>query len=123
MTKVTVGLTDPYPVEFLPQAEATLDHFIDGPAFDTMAELHGVQLPGPEDRDARMAAIADMSDNFWDLRGRQGGAERQELKFAQITCFCYLAAPTHPDDARPSAERAQARNGLWSDTRASGATR
>ncbi len=84
MTKVTVGLTDPYPIEFLPQAEAVLDYFIDGPAFDTMAQLHGVELPGTEDRDARMVAIAQMSDDFWDLRGKQGGVERQNVDYAKI---------------------------------------
>jgi hypothetical protein len=82
--ELPVGLTDPIPVEYLADPEATLSRYVDSPAFDMMAELHGVELPNTEDRDGRLAAIADMSDRFWDLRGMQGGVERQNVKLDKI---------------------------------------
>jgi len=81
---LAVGLTDPIRPEYLADAQATLDFFVDNPGFDLMAGLHGITLPGADDREARMAAITHMSDNFWDLRGMQGGVERQGIKMEDI---------------------------------------
>jgi hypothetical protein len=73
------------PAARIDEAEAHLRAQVARPEWDVFAGVHGLGPLAPaEDTYARLEGIRAMSAQAWDLRGRQGGVERQNLDFSQF---------------------------------------